>query len=60
MTIRPGENLSEAAKIMREKNIGSLVVMEGKRIVGIITEKDFLKFAAKRFNWRIIFFPPLK
>lgn len=35
--------IKEAAKIMSERNIGSLVVVRGTTIVGIITEKDIMK-----------------
>ena len=36
-------SLKQAAKIMSDKNIGSLVVVKGKNISGILTEKDILK-----------------
>lgn len=35
-------SLKEAAKIMSKKNIGSLVVLKGSKVVGIITEKDII------------------
>lgn len=38
-------NLKQAAKIMASKNIGSLVVVKGDKILGIITENDFVKHA---------------
>src|SRR3989338_5449331 len=39
------ENISlrNAAKIMSEKAIGSLIVVKGEKIAGIITERDILK-----------------
>jgi len=36
-------NVKEAAQIMSNKNIGSLVVLKDNKIVGIITEKDIMK-----------------
>lgn len=33
-------SLRQAAKIMSEKNIGSLIAVKGQKIVGIITEHD--------------------
>jgi len=36
-------NLKEAAKIMSDRNIGSLVVINNDKITGIITEHDILK-----------------
>lgn len=36
-------SIVEAAMLMNEKNIGSLVVTEGEKVVGIFTERDCLK-----------------
>ena len=36
-------DVGEAARIMEEKNVGSLLVVENERLVGIITERDFFK-----------------
>lgn len=40
--INPGTDMGEAARLMAENNIGSLPVMEGNYLAGIITERDFL------------------
>lgn len=48
----PEKTLAEAARLMEEKHIGSLVVLDKDRIVGIITERDFLKLAAKGYDSR--------
>ncbi len=37
--------LADAARIMLEKKIGCLVVLEGDKLVGILTESDFVKLA---------------
>jgi CBS domain-containing protein len=42
VTITPETSLNEAARIMGEKHIGSLVVVKYKTPVGIITERDLL------------------
>ena len=42
-TINPYADIGEAAKIMRERNIGALPVIEKEKLVGIITERDFFK-----------------
>jgi CBS domain-containing protein len=42
-TIAPAASVFEAVKLMAEKNIGALVVMEGEEIVGIITERDYAR-----------------
>ncbi len=39
--------LAEAAKIMSEKNIGSLLFMSGNKIKGIVTERDLIKNFSK-------------
>lgn len=46
LTIGPDVELSEAAKLMLEKKIGCLVVTEAGKIVGILTESDFVKLHA--------------
>ena len=43
MTITPENTLYEAAKIMGENRIGSLIVMKYMTPVGIITERDLLR-----------------
>ena len=39
--------LRDAAKIMSNKNIGSLIIMKGEKIAGIVTERDVLKNIGK-------------
>ncbi len=41
-TISPSAPIEEAALILREKKIGCLPVVEGGRLVGILTETDIL------------------
>ena len=36
-------DVGQAAKVMREKNIGALPVVKNEKLVGIITERDFFK-----------------
>jgi len=36
----PGTSVSKAAKLMAEKNVGAVMVVEKKRLVGIFTERD--------------------
>ncbi|HDQ06528.1 MAG TPA: CBS domain-containing protein [Candidatus Bathyarchaeota archaeon] len=43
VTITPENTLYEAARIMGEKRIGSLIVMKYRTPVGIITERDLLR-----------------
>ena len=41
ISIGPDTTVLDALKIMSEKNIGSLVVMNGDNFQGIITERDY-------------------
>ncbi len=47
VTTTPDTPLSTAAMLMAERKIGALPVMDGKELVGIITETDALKFLAQ-------------
>ncbi len=40
--IRPERTVYEAVEKMAEKDIGALLVMENERLLGIITERDYL------------------
>ena len=42
VTITPEASLDEAARVMGEKHIGSLIVMKYRTPVGIVTERDLL------------------
>lgn len=39
--VAPETSVIEALKIMADKNIGSVVVMEGSKFLGIMTERDY-------------------
>ena len=42
-TISPAASVFDAVKQMAEKSIGALVVIEGEKVVGIITERDYAR-----------------
>lgn len=42
-TIAPAASVFDAVKLMAEKNIGALLVMEGERIIGIVSERDYAR-----------------
>jgi len=44
--INPESDIGQAAKLMQEKHVGSLPVLANRRLVGIITERDFFKIIA--------------
>ncbi|MBR0961336.1 CBS domain-containing protein [Bradyrhizobium japonicum] len=43
LSVRPDETVSDAIKKMADKNVGSLVVMEGDKLVGIMTERHYAR-----------------
>src|SRR5581483_2563654 len=47
ITIAPHATVQEAARLMMEKKIGCLPVLEGPTLVGIVTETDMLKLVAE-------------
>lgn len=40
-SISPEATVFEALQLMADKNVGALLVTEGERLVGIITERDY-------------------
>lgn len=47
LTISPDASIRQAARLLLEHKIGGLPVMEGKRLVGIITESDIFRVLAQ-------------
>jgi CBS domain-containing protein len=43
LSIAPDRSVAEAIKLMADNNVGSLLVMEGDRLVGIITERHYAR-----------------
>jgi CBS domain-containing protein len=41
--VAPATSVFDAIKLMADKNIGALLVLEGDKIVGIITERDYAR-----------------
>lgn len=40
VAVRPDASVVEAAQLMRTQNIGDVVVADGQRIVGVLTDRD--------------------
>jgi len=43
VTIAPDATVLDALRLMAERNVGSVVVMDGERIAGIVTERDYAR-----------------
>jgi CBS domain-containing protein len=41
--VKPDVDVGEVARIMHEKDVGSVLVEENEKLVGIVTERDFFK-----------------
>lgn len=42
VTVGREESLATTARLMKERNVGSVVVVEGDRVVGILTDRDIV------------------
>lgn len=43
VTISPASTLSEAASVMSQRRVGSVLILEGERLAGILTERDIVR-----------------
>ena len=43
LSIDPGATVFDALKLMAEKNVGALLVLEGGTVVGILSERDYAR-----------------
>jgi signal-transduction protein with cAMP-binding, CBS, and nucleotidyltransferase domain len=41
--VRPTQTVADAVQLMRDKRVGCVLVCEGRRVVGIFTERDLLR-----------------
>jgi len=48
LTIEPSGRAAEAVKVMAEQNLGSLVVLDQGRMVGVLTFREVLQAMAQR------------
>lgn len=47
-SVTPDQTAYEAAHMMADKGVGGLVVLEGDKLVGIVTERDYLRKTHER------------
>jgi len=45
-SVSPQTTVHEAIRIMAEKNVGALVVLDGERLVGVFSERDYTRRVA--------------
>jgi CBS domain-containing protein len=50
ISVAPEDTLGEAAERMAEQGVGSAVVLDGGRLIGILTERDLLGAVAGRVH----------
>ncbi len=42
-SVSPGDSVFDSLKLMAEKEVGALLVMDGDKLVGIVTERDYAR-----------------
>ena len=45
-TINPNEKVFDAIRLMSDKNVGALLVVEGEKLLGVISERDYTRKVA--------------
>jgi CBS domain-containing protein len=50
LAVEPGLPLTEVAQRMVARDVGAVLVLEGERLVGILTERDVLRAVAGRVH----------
>ncbi len=48
ISVRPGTNLRQCAKVMNKEKTGNLIVRDGQKLIGILVEKDIIWAMMKR------------
>ena len=53
LTVSPETSAAQAAKLLQEHKYGCLPVISRGKLVGIVTEADFVRFARRFFEWEM-------
>ena len=54
LCVEPGETITGVAQRMVERNIGAVLVLDGGRLVGIMTERDLMRAVARGLHGEAI------
>jgi CBS domain-containing protein len=49
-SVDPESSLAEASTVMGERHVGSALVLEGGRLIGILTERDVVRAMSSSFD----------
>ena len=64
VTVTPSTRIEDAARPMHERKVGALPVVDGGRVVGMLTERDVLRtfrevlregVVARPFRWALAY-----
>lgn len=47
LSVEPGDTITQVAKRMVERNLGAVLVFDGGRLAGIMTERDLMRAVAR-------------
>ncbi len=50
LAVPPGTRLGEAARRMVDRHVGAVLVLQGERVAGILTERDVLRAVASGYR----------
>ncbi len=48
VTASAGDRVLQAVRLLVDRNIGGVVVVDGEKVIGILTERDILRLAAAK------------
>jgi CBS domain-containing protein len=52
VTARPTSNLTDIARLMQKNRIGSVIIVNNDKPVGILTESDFIRLVARKTDMK--------
>jgi CBS domain-containing protein len=52
VTAKPTSTITAIARLMHKNRIGSVIIVNGRKPIGIVTESDFIKLAARGIDMK--------